>query len=233
MFIYGKVSHFLSNITLNNVFCCVSVFNAFFILNFLFICLYQEDSADSAGSTSDNENDDYYEDFHLPMSHLTSMSTRRSFKRKLRALDVCVADLPNNVNNEPQNNSSRRKIVPQPRDFHDESFISEHSETSPVKLTSTPNQTITDIEMGCESTIHQPGVHVEEMQLDERTMLKVRECLDSERIKDIYTLGSRLQDLLTPAELMEVMSKRQDNIKSTSSNPEETISSGLNHIVDS
>ena len=170
------------------------------------------------------------------------MSTRRSFKRKLRALDACIADLPKSANNEPQRNSSRRKIVPQPRDFDDESFNSEHSETSPVKLTSTPNQTITDIEMGCESTIHQPGVQIEEMQLDERTMLKVRECLDSERIKDIYTLGSRLQDLLTPAELMEVMSKRQDNVDPATSiqrssidpsNPPTIVSSDLNHLVDS
>lgn len=224
---------------------------------FLYWC--QEDSSDSA---SENGNDDYFEDFHLPMSNAASMSTRRSFKRKIKSLDIqaCVADLPIKEDievGEPQRNDSvRRKIVPQPRDFTNDSFSSDQFETSPMKMTSTPNQTLTDFDMGGESTIfsaqphhdllhqmqkddHQDrnflategGTVADDMQLDERTMLKVRECLDSEKVKDLYTLGSRLQDILSPAELMEVMSKRQVNGPLTRTDSIKAAQSAANHPI--
>lgn len=41
--------------------------------------------------------------------------------------------------------------------------------------------------------------------VDDATLSKVRACFDSEKFKDIYTLAGRLQDLLSPLEVEEII----------------------------
>ena len=49
--------------------------------------------------------------------------------------------------------------------------------------------------------------------VDDATLSKVRACFDSESFKDLYTLAGRLQDLLSPQEVEEII--RNQNVYST------------------
>jgi len=199
----------------------------------------EEESSDSA-NVSDTE--EYFEDFHLPMTHQNSMSTRRSFMRKIKAVDMRVpdADRIEGIVKSGQLNrhgSIRRKIVPQPQDFINDSLYSDQSESSPVKFTSTPNHTFAELDLA-NDTIFIPEqqdheyiltpysnqefdketstapaensignvMSTEIAPLDDGTLLKIKDCLDAEKVKDIYTLGSTLQDLLSAAEVEEIIS---------------------------
>ncbi|XP_045030221.1 protein prune homolog 2-like isoform X2 [Daphnia magna] len=199
----------------------------------------EEESSDSA-NVSDTE--EYFEDFHLPMTHQNSMSTRRSFMRKIKAVDIRVpdADRIEGIVKSGQLNrhgSIRRKIVPQPQDFINDSLYSDQSETSPAKFTSTPNGTFAELDLANDTmfmseqqdhdcilmpfangdvdkeTSELPaempidnGSLAEMAPLDEATLLKIMDCLNSEKVRDIYTLGSTLQDLLSTAEVEEIVS---------------------------
>ena len=159
----------------------------FFVLFLCFILIISgvdedDDWCDSSTNVSDTE--EYFEDFHLPMTHVNSMSTRRSFRRKVQSVDLHEpdADRIEGIVKSGQLNrhgSIRRKIVPQPCDFANDSF--------------------NDVEYKLES------IALDISPLDEQTLLKIRDCLDGEKMKDIYTLGSRLQDLLSPAEMKEII----------------------------
>ncbi|XP_046458140.1 uncharacterized protein LOC124204935 isoform X3 [Daphnia pulex] len=199
----------------------------------------EEESSDSA-NVSDTE--EYFEDFHLPMTHQNSMSTRRSFMRKIKAVDMRVpdADRIEGIVKSGQLNrhgSIRRKIVPQPQDFINDSLYSDQSESSPVKFTSTPNHTFAELDLANDTifipeqpehdeyilmpysnkefdketnltpSAENPNVMSTEIApLDDGTLLKIKDCLDAEKVKDIYTLGSTLQDLLSAAEVEEIIS---------------------------
>lgn len=138
-----------------------------------------DDWCESTQETSDTE--EYFEDFHLPMTHQNSMSTRRSFIRKVKSVDLHVpdADRIEGIVKSGQlirHGSIRRKIVPQPNDF-----------------------------VEAEASIKLQPIADELTPLDEETLSKIKDCLDGERLKDIYTLGSRLQDLLLPSEIEEII----------------------------
>ncbi len=197
----------------------------------------EEESSDSA-NVSDTE--EYFEDFHLPMTHQNSMSTRRSFMRKIKAVDMRVpdADRIEGIVKSGQLNrhgSIRRKIVPQPQDFTNDSLYSDQSESSPVKFTSTPNHTFAELDLANDTIFipeqpeheyilmpysnkefdketnltpaENPNVMSTEIApLDDGTLSKIKDCLDAEKVKDIYTLGSTLQDLLSAAEIEEIIS---------------------------
>lgn len=221
-----------------------------FCLVFGLLSFVEEESSDSA-NVSDTE--EYFEDFHLPMTHQNSMSTRRSFMRKIKAVDIRVPDaerIEGIVKSGQLNRhgSIRRKIVPQPQDFANDSVYSDHTDPSPVKFTSTPNATFADLELE-NDTIYmaeeqddgsvlmsysnvargvgiepeqQPtepvpavdGIPTELTPLDDATLMKIKDCLDSDKVRDIYTLGSTLQDLLSAAEIEEIISNshRYDNV---------------------
>lgn len=164
------------------------------------------------------------------------MSTRRSFMRKIKAVDMRVpdADRIEGIVKSGQLNrhgSIRRKIVPQPQDFINDSLYSDQSETSPVKFTSTPNGTFAELDLAndtmfmseqqdhdcvlytngdvdkSELPVDMPnGVLTEIAPLDDATLLKIMDCLNAEKVRDIYTLGSTLQDLLSTAEVEEIIS---------------------------
>ena len=187
------------------------------------------------------DDEEYFEDFHLPMTHQNSMSTRRSFMRKIKSVVVNEPDADRiegivKAGQLNRHGSIRRKIVPQPQDFiesneNELSFSHSSVDVSPVKFTSTPNGTFTDFALADSSimTIASVLQHqfngrqmqlqpkdgsqqfesippAELMTLDEETLAKIKDCLDAEKVKDLYTLGSRLQDLLTPAEIEEIIS---------------------------
>ena len=192
----------------------------------------ETESSDSA-NVSDTE--EYFEDFHLPMTNQNNsiMSTRRSFKRRVKATDINVPDSDRiegivKLGELNRHGSIRRKIVPLPQDFTNDSFYSDHSpiRSSPVKLTSTPNKTFADLDAADDSIIISgqqlldgggfessrrnifgdgTAFPTEVTPLDEETLAKIRDCLDADKVKDIYTLGSRLQDLLTTAEIEEIV----------------------------
>jgi hypothetical protein len=187
------------------------------------------------------DDEEYFEDFHLPMTHQNSMSTRRSFMRKIKSVVVNEPDADRiegivKAGQLNRHGSIRRKIVPQPQDFiesneNELSFSHSSVDVSPVKFTSTPNGTFTDFALADSSimtiaSVLQHQVNGRQMQLqpkdgsqhfeslppaelmtlDEETLAKIKDCLDAEKVKDLYTLGSRLQDLLTPAEIEEIIS---------------------------
>lgn len=160
------------------------------------------------------------------------MSTRRSFKRRVKASDINVPDSDRiegivKLGELNRHGSIRRKIVPLPQDFTNDSFYSDHSpiRSSPVKRTSTPNKTFADLDAADDSIIISGqqlldagfesrrsmllgdgnGYQPEMTPLDEETLAKIKDCLDADKVKDIYTLGSRLQDLLTTAEIEEIV----------------------------
>ena len=146
-----------------------------------------DDWCESMQEASDTE--EYFEDFHLPMTHQNSMSTRRSFIRKVKSVDLHVpdADRIEGIVKSGQlirHGSIRRKIVPQPSDF--------------ILSAAAAN----DIE----ASIRLESIADELAPLDDETLSKIKDCLDGERLKDIYTLGSRLQDLLSPCEIEEIIS---------------------------
>lgn len=167
------------------------------------------------------------------------MSTRRSFIRKVKSVDIRVpdADRIEGIVKSGQLNrhgSIRRKIVPQPQDFANDSLYSDQSDTSPVKFTSTPNATFAELDLTNDTVLisgqHNgsaltPYIDVEKelgitptdslivdaastemAPLDDATIQKIKDCLDAEKVKDIYTLGSTLQDLLSAAEIEEIIS---------------------------
>lgn len=202
--------------------------------------LFVENESSDSANASDTE--EYFEDFHLPITHQNSMSTRRSFMRKIKSVDIQVpdADKIEGIVKSGQLNrhgSIRRKIVPQPQDFANDSLYSDQSEPSPVKFTSTPNETFAELDLA-NDTLYIPSVQQEETSmltpysneelkkdvgvtpsevhltdgmstelapLDDATLIKIKECLDSEKMKDIYTLGSTLQDLLSATEIEEIL----------------------------
>jgi len=179
------------------------------------------ESSDSA-NVSDTE--EYFEDFHLPLSHQNSMSTRRSFIRKVKSVDIRAPDadrIEGIVKSGELNRhgSIRRKIVPRPQDFANDSFMSDGKSppSSPAKRTSTPNETFADLgELADDSTIlsaQQHPVTSDIGPLEDETLSKIKDCLNAEKVKDIYTL-SRLQDLLTAAEVEEIISNSHlyDNV---------------------
>lgn len=166
------------------------------------------------------------------MSHQNSMSTRRSFIRKVKSVDINIPDadrIEGIVKSGELNRhgSIRRKIVPRPQDFANDSFFSDKSPSSPVKRTSTPNETFADLDLPEDSVVLSGQQHASPTvlvhgnsraviassetwttqiaPLEEETLTKIKDCLDSEKVRDIYTLGSRLQDLLTPAEIEEIV----------------------------
>lgn len=197
--------------------------------------LFVENESSDSANVSDTE--EYFEDFHLPMTYHNSnsiMSTRRSFKRRVKATDINVPDSDRiegivKLGELNRHGSIRRKIVPLPQDFTNDSFYSDHSpRSSPVKLTSTPNKTFADLDVADDSIILSGqqfldgggggfearrsifgdgnGFPTTEMAaLDEETLAKIKDCLDADKVKDIYTLGSRLQDLLTTTEIEEIV----------------------------
>jgi hypothetical protein len=72
--------------------------------------------------------------------------------RKIKAVDMRVpdADRIEGIVKSGQLNrhgSIRRKIVPQPQDFINDSLYSDQSESSPVKFTSTPNHTFAELDL--------------------------------------------------------------------------------------
>lgn len=203
-----------------------------FVLIIIYVAIDFVEDVESSDSANVSDTEEYFEDFHLPMTHQNSMSTRRSFMRKIKAVGVCEpdADRIEGIVKSGQLNrhgSIRRKIVPQPQDFICESFDLERS-ASPVKMTSsTPNDTFNDfIASDCDDSIntsdHAPSnasrltvnhalreVPVDswtEQRIDDETLSKIRDCLDTNKVKDLYTLGSRLQDLLSPTEIEEIIS---------------------------
>jgi hypothetical protein len=162
--------------------------------------------------------------------------------RKIKAVDMRVpdADRIEGIVKSGQLNrhgSIRRKIVPQPQDFINDSLYSDQSESSPVKFTSTPNHTFAELDLANDTifipeqpehdeyilmpysnkefdketnltpSAENPNVMSTEIApLDDGTLLKIKDCLDAEKVKDIYTLGSTLQDLLSAAEVEEIIS---------------------------
>ena len=206
------------------------------------MAFYVEDESSDSANVSDTE--EYFEDFHLPMTHQNSMSTRRSFMRKIKAVDMRVpdADRIEGIVKSGQLNrhgSIRRKIVPQPQDFINDSLYSDQSESSPVKFTSTPNHTFAELDLAndtifipeqqdheyilmpysnkefdqetsiaqsAENPVGNVIMSTEIAPLDDGTLQKIKDCLDAEKVKDIYTLGSTLQDLLSAAEVEEIIS---------------------------
>ena len=171
--------------------------------------------------------------------------------RKIKAVDIRVpdADRIEGIVKSGQLNrhgSIRRKIVPQPQDFANDSLYSDQSESSPVKFTSTPNETFAELDLANDTVymteqqntgsilmaysntevdkeiegiapIEIPaidGILTEMAPLDDATLLKIKDCLDAEKVKDIYTLGSTLQDLLSAAEIEEIISNshRYDSV---------------------
>lgn len=188
----------------------------------MFLVVVEVESSDSA-NVSDTE--EYFEDFHLPLSHQNSMSTRRSFIRKVKSVDIRAPDadrIEGIVKSGELNRhgSIRRKIVPRPQDFANDSFMSDGKSppSSPTKRTSTPNETFADLgELADDSTIlpaQQHGTAITDIgPLEDETLSKIKDCLNAEKVKDIYTL-SRLQDILTAAEVEEIISKSHlyDNV---------------------
>lgn len=49
----------------------------------------------------------------------------------------------------------------------------------------------------------------ESLSIEQSTLMKVRECLDFTKYKDIYNLSGRLQDILTPKEIEEVLNNSE------------------------
>ena len=202
----------------------------FFWLFIIYVAIDFGEDVESSDSANVSDTEEYFEDFHLPMTHQNSMSTRRSFMRKIKAVGVCEpdADRIEGIVKSGQLNrhgSIRRKIVPQPQDFICESFDLERS-SSPIKMTSTPNDTFNDfIASDCDSILTSdhalsnasrltvnhalkevPVDSWTEQRIDDETLSKIRDCLDTNKVKDLYTLGSRLQDLLSPTEIEEIIS---------------------------
>lgn len=163
--------------------------------------------------------------------------------RKIKAVDIRVpdADRIEGIVKSGQLNrhgSIRRKIVPQPQDFANDSLYSDQSDPSPVKFTSTPNETFAELDLANDTvyisgdqqddgselmsysnkdvdkgigntpaeTLTVDGIPAELTPLDEATLMKIKDCLDSEKVKDLYTLGSTLQDLLSATEIEEILS---------------------------
>ncbi len=197
-----------------------------------------EEEEEEEREEEEEEEAEYFEDFHLPMTHQNSMSTRRSFIRKIKAAPVCVPDADRiegivKAGQLNRHGSIRRKIVPQPQDFAEEDAAdaaadaaaadaadsSLHSDAGLAKLTSTPNGTFIDFAMadssigaiaasarGVDSSAVGVGVGETLAPLDDETLAKIKDCLDANRVRDLYTLGSRLQDLLTSVEIEEIIS---------------------------
>jgi len=147
------------------------------LLLLLLLLLTEDDDWGESVQEETSDTEEYFEDFHLPMTHQNSMSTRRSFIRKVKSVDLHVpdADRIEGIVKSGQlvrHGSIRRKIVPQPHDFVAAELESIADELAP---------------------------------LDDETLSKIKDCLDGERLRDIYTLGSRLQDLLSPGEIEEII----------------------------
>ncbi|KAK7080480.1 Protein prune 2 [Halocaridina rubra] len=75
--------------------------------------------------------------------------------------------------------------------------LSRHTKTptnyATLELSMTTEESITD-----EST-------EESLTIEQSTLMKVRECLDFTKYKDLYNLSGRLQDILTPKEVEEIL----------------------------
>ncbi|XP_037081984.1 uncharacterized protein LOC119102635 isoform X2 [Pollicipes pollicipes] len=171
--------------------------------------------------------DDYYEDFTMPGTHESVMSRQMSFRRRVRAAPVTEPDADRierlvRAGELERHGSIRRRLVapsaPAPaagspgrfgRDLReieelmaedgDQVAIDELPSLGPVLGSSTPKTP------GGEQPASLPPLGDEPLSMENSTVMKIRECLDREKVKDIYTISGRLQDILTQEDIQEIL----------------------------
>ena len=180
--------------------------------------------------------DDYYEDFTLPGTHEGVMSRQKSFRRRVQAAPVSEPDADRiehlvRAGELERHGSIRRKLVAPAssaqsstvgspgvrfgRDLHEiEQLMEEDGEEvaiddlpslGPILGSSTP-KTPGDVS----EPPSLPPFSEEPLSMElSGTMLKVRECLDQEKLKDIYTISGRLQDILTQEDIVEILNNAE------------------------
>ncbi|XP_045118520.1 uncharacterized protein LOC123508711 isoform X1 [Portunus trituberculatus] len=220
---------------------------------------------------SDQE-EDYFEEFHLPNSHENAFVRHKSFRRKVHLTPINAPDAEKieglvRTGEFQRHGSIRRKMVPE-----EPSIILENAESS-SKLDQIGNETsmdndivgpfakdlkeiesmlndsevgdVSDIivdfsneadrkamgEGGNQATTSTPKSSTngsasfgavdcsincreelscdESLSIEQTTLMKVRECLDFTRLKDIYVLSGRLQDILTAKEVEEILNNSE------------------------
>ncbi|XP_043241188.1 uncharacterized protein LOC122391398 isoform X2 [Amphibalanus amphitrite] len=174
--------------------------------------------------------DDYYEDFTLPGTHEGVMSRQKSFRRRVRDTPVSEPDADRiehlvRAGELERHGSIRRKLVApaaslgdsgSPGRFgHDlreiEQLMEEEGEQvaiddlpslGPVLGASTPKTPGEPTDQPASL----PPFSDEPLSIEmSSTIMKVRECLDQEKLKDIYTISGRLQDILTQEDIQEIL----------------------------
>lgn len=84
----------------------------------------------------------------------------------------------------------------------------QHANTSTPKSNSTKKSSdCASIDISLNMNEETPGD--ESLSIEQSTLMKVRECLDFTKYKDIYNLSGRLQDILTPKEIEEVLNNSE------------------------
>ncbi|XP_065578138.1 protein prune homolog 2-like isoform X2 [Artemia franciscana] len=169
------------------------------------------------GDEEIDEDEEYYEDYTLPTTHQNVMSSRRSFRRKIQDEpapydpDADRIELVVKSGDLQRHNSIRRKIVPLPEDVTDvemrprllqlqESGDEGNSESLTVEI----NRLEDMLNERPDSLKFEGSEHIF-TPLEAETVTRIRECLNIERFKDLYQLGSRLQDLLTASEIEDIV----------------------------
>ena len=220
---------------------------------------------------SDQE-EDYFEEFHLPNSHENAFVRHKSFRRKVHLTPINAPDAEKieglvRTGEFQRHGSIRRKMVPEEPsiiienaensskrnqtgnetsmdndvigpfakdlreiesmlndsevgdvsdiicDFSNEANRKEMGEGVNQATTSTPksstNGSASSGALDCSINCREEISCDESMSIEQSTLMKVRECLDFTRLKDIYVLSGRLQDILTAKEVEEILNNSE------------------------
>ncbi|XP_076068523.1 uncharacterized protein LOC143040968 isoform X2 [Oratosquilla oratoria] len=215
---------------------------------------------------SDIEDEEYFEEFHLPNTHENAFVRHKSFRRKVQLTPINAPDAERIeglvMTGELQRHGSiRRKIVPETHDTSktssqsststferdlkeiksmlDECEIDEeegysgdqensllessplpnntsfkpstpHNQQNQQANTSTPKTDNTDDSMNIMADITDiSSEQYESLSIEQSTMEKIMECLDIEKSKDLYVITGKLQDILSPTEVEEVLNNSE------------------------
>uniref|UniRef100_A0A0N7ZAU9 CRAL-TRIO domain-containing protein n=1 Tax=Scylla olivacea TaxID=85551 RepID=A0A0N7ZAU9_SCYOL len=221
---------------------------------------------------SDQE-EDYFEEFHLPNSHENAFVRHKSFRRKVHLTPIDAPDAEKieglvRTGEFQRHGSIRRKMVPEEpsiilenaenlsrldqtgneasmgndiigpfaKDLKEIESMLDDSEVGDVSdiisdfpneedrkemgggrnqaTTSTPKSSSTNGSaslgaLDCSINCREEIACDESMSIEQSTLMKVRECLDFTKLKDIYVLSGRLQDILTAKEVEEILNNSE------------------------
>ncbi|KAG0715015.1 Protein prune 2 [Chionoecetes opilio] len=224
---------------------------------------------------SSDQEEDYFEEFHLPNSHENAFVRHKSFRRKVHLTPIDAPDAEKieglvRTGEFERHGSIRRKMVPEEPgilienadntssldqtghetksnmshhitgpfakdlreiesmlddnevgdvsdilgDLHNESDGKEAPEGGNQAATSTPKTSSTnsssnhsdeDFSFSC----REESTSDDNLSIEQSTLMKVRECMDFTKHKDVYVLSGRLQDILTPVEVEEILNNSE------------------------